>query len=109
MECIVANVDNMQFDIETALDEQYGALPLPFTGMDSTRYYYLLIQCIQDYVLTSYSTITYLFTISASIYTQQACILYETTIIFQSQQFSLFPTSRIDCCSVSVLSERHLR
>lgn len=36
MEWIVANVDNMRFDIEIALDEQYGALPLPFTGMDST-------------------------------------------------------------------------
>jgi cleavage and polyadenylation specificity factor subunit 4 len=35
MECIVANVDHMRFDIEVALDEQYGALPLPFTGMDS--------------------------------------------------------------------------
>ena len=35
MECLVANVDNMRFDIEIALDEQYGALPLPFTGMDS--------------------------------------------------------------------------
>ena len=35
MECIVANVDHMRFDIEIALDEQYGALPLPFTGMDS--------------------------------------------------------------------------
>lgn len=36
MECIVANVDHMRFDIEIALDEQYGALSLPFTGMDST-------------------------------------------------------------------------
>lgn len=36
MECVVANVDNMRFDIEIALDEQYGALSLPFTGMDST-------------------------------------------------------------------------
>ena len=35
MECVVANVEHMHFDIEIALDEQYGALPLPFTGMDS--------------------------------------------------------------------------
>jgi hypothetical protein len=35
MEFIVANVDNMKFDIEIALEEQYGALPLPFAGMDS--------------------------------------------------------------------------
>ncbi|KYQ60681.1 Cleavage and polyadenylation specificity factor subunit 4 [Trachymyrmex zeteki] len=36
MECIVANVEHMRFDIEIALDEQYGALPLPFTGMDKS-------------------------------------------------------------------------
>jgi hypothetical protein len=35
MEFIVANVDNIKFDIEVALEEQYGALPLPFAGMDS--------------------------------------------------------------------------
>lgn len=35
MECLVANVEHVVFDIETALDEQYGALPLPFPGMDS--------------------------------------------------------------------------
>lgn len=35
MECIVAHVDHIKFDIEVALDEQYGALPLPFPGMDS--------------------------------------------------------------------------
>lgn len=35
MECIIANVENAKFDIEIALDEQYGALPLPFPGMDS--------------------------------------------------------------------------
>lgn len=35
MECLVANVDNIKFGIEIALDEQYGALPLPFPGMDS--------------------------------------------------------------------------
>ncbi|PSN40982.1 Cleavage and polyadenylation specificity factor subunit 4 [Blattella germanica] len=35
MEFIVASVDNMKFDIEIALEEQYGALPLPFAGMDN--------------------------------------------------------------------------
>lgn len=35
MECLVAHVDHVKFDIEVALDEQYGALPLPFQGMDS--------------------------------------------------------------------------
>lgn len=36
MEFIVANVDNMHFEIEIALAEQYGALSLPFTGMDKS-------------------------------------------------------------------------
>ncbi|XP_071453787.1 cleavage and polyadenylation specificity factor subunit 4 [Hetaerina americana] len=36
MEFIVAGVDNVKFDIEIALEEQYGALPLPFTGMDKS-------------------------------------------------------------------------
>lgn len=35
MEVIVANVDNFKFDIDYALEQQYGALPLPFPGMDS--------------------------------------------------------------------------
>ena len=33
----MANVDQMRFDIEIALEEQYGALPLPFAGMDSMK------------------------------------------------------------------------
>jgi hypothetical protein len=49
MEFIVANVDNVKFDIEIALEEQYGALPLPFAGMDSK---YLL-----DVILTSIPTV----------------------------------------------------
>lgn len=36
MELLVANVEHIKFDIEEALDEQFGALPLPFPGMDST-------------------------------------------------------------------------
>lgn len=40
MECLVANVEGIKFDIETALDEQHGALPLPFPGMDS-KYSYI--------------------------------------------------------------------
>ena len=35
MECVVASVEHIQFDIEIELDQQYGALPLPFPGMDS--------------------------------------------------------------------------
>jgi hypothetical protein len=35
MDLIVANVSGMKFDIEVALEQQFGALPLPFTGMDS--------------------------------------------------------------------------
>ncbi|KAF5277052.1 hypothetical protein FQA39_LY06290 [Lamprigera yunnana] len=36
MECLIATVDGIKFDIEIALDEQYGALPLPFPGMDKS-------------------------------------------------------------------------
>lgn len=35
MEYLIANVEHFKFDIEIALEEQYGALPLPFPGMDS--------------------------------------------------------------------------
>lgn len=46
MECIVASVDHMRFDIEIALEEQYGALPLPFAGMDSKFFSILIIKYI---------------------------------------------------------------
>lgn len=52
MECLVANVDHVTFDVETALDEQYGALPLPFPGMDS-EYSVCFFTCKKDiYVYT---------------------------------------------------------
>lgn len=35
MEFIVASVNDVKFEIEIELEEQYGALPLPFAGMDS--------------------------------------------------------------------------
>ncbi|KAI4471949.1 cleavage and polyadenylation specificity factor subunit 4-related [Holotrichia oblita] len=41
MECIVAHVDHIKFDIEVALDEQYGALPLPFPGMDKCPFLHI--------------------------------------------------------------------
>lgn len=55
MECVVANVEHMRFDIEIALDEQYGALPLPFTGMDSTSSYVCFHMV--DYVRLSLRTV----------------------------------------------------
>lgn len=36
MEEIVAYADNIKFDIEIALEQQLGALPLPFHGMDKS-------------------------------------------------------------------------
>lgn len=36
MEFLIANVEHFRFDIEVALEEQYGALPLPFPGMDKS-------------------------------------------------------------------------
>lgn len=35
MDVIIANVEHIDFKIERDLNEQYGSLPLPFTGMDS--------------------------------------------------------------------------
>ena len=35
MQDVVSNVNNVKFDIEVALDQQLGAMPLPFPGMDS--------------------------------------------------------------------------
>lgn len=35
MDLIIANVDHISFKIERDLNEQFGALPLPFPGMDS--------------------------------------------------------------------------
>lgn len=35
MEVVVASVDDIKFDIEVQLEQQYGAVPLPFPGMDS--------------------------------------------------------------------------
>lgn len=39
MEALVANVDNVKFDIEVALEQQLGAQPLPFVGMDSKTFF----------------------------------------------------------------------
>lgn len=57
MECVVANVEHMRFDIEIALDEQYGALSLPFTGMDSMSFYisaFILVDCVRLSLRTVY-------------------------------------------------------
>lgn len=35
MQEVVANVADIKFDVEIALERQLGALPLPFPGMDS--------------------------------------------------------------------------
>lgn len=66
MECVVANVDNMQFDIETALDEQFGALPLPFTGMDSMFSYVLGLTVFSVMLrhIHTYTCVVYLLFIS---------------------------------------------
>jgi len=36
MDYLIANVDQFQFKVEGDLDEQFGALPLPFPGMDKS-------------------------------------------------------------------------
>lgn len=35
MQEIIANSDGVMFDVEMALEQQLGAQPLPFPGMDS--------------------------------------------------------------------------
>jgi cleavage and polyadenylation specificity factor subunit 4 len=49
MEDIIANIDDIRFDIETALEEQIGIQPLPFPGMDKSASaicdFYILNRC----------------------------------------------------------------
>ncbi len=40
MDLIIANVDHVEFKIERDLNEQFGALPLPFPGMDSECFFF---------------------------------------------------------------------
>lgn len=35
MQELLANVDHIKFDLEIAVEQQLGAQPLPFPGMDS--------------------------------------------------------------------------
>jgi hypothetical protein len=35
MDSLIAPINNIKFDIEVALEQQLGAQPLPFPGMDS--------------------------------------------------------------------------
>lgn len=35
MQELIANVDHLKFDLEIAVEQQLGAQPLPFPGMDS--------------------------------------------------------------------------
>ena len=76
MECIVANVEHMRFDIEVALDEQYGALPLPFTGMDSMFFYNIIFITVACVRLSLCNVISYL---SRPFYSN---LLYIQTIIY---------------------------
>ena len=48
MQEIVANVEDITFDIEIALEQQLGAHPLPFPGMDSTFLSFLCVQGIDQ-------------------------------------------------------------
>lgn len=41
MQELIANVDHIKFDLEIAVEQQLGAQPLPFPGMDS-KYYNLV-------------------------------------------------------------------
>jgi len=54
MDTIVASARDIQFDIETALDMQLGAKPLPFPGMDSMYCTLLVVVLVVVLLLTSY-------------------------------------------------------
>lgn len=47
---LVANVDHIIFDVERALEEQRGAQPLPFPGMDS-KIFFVEIGLESDFLL----------------------------------------------------------
>lgn len=36
MDLLIANIENVQFKIEAELNDQIGAMPLPFSGMDKS-------------------------------------------------------------------------
>ena len=46
MELLIANVNHVVFKIDRDLNEQYGALPLPFPGMDSKRVFVYLVRIV---------------------------------------------------------------
>ncbi|XP_008480649.1 cleavage and polyadenylation specificity factor subunit 4-like [Diaphorina citri] len=52
MECLVANVENIKFDIEIALENQHDILPSPFPGMDKSMTavceFYVRGECNKD-------------------------------------------------------------
>lgn len=48
MEVLVASVDDIKFDIENQLEQQYGAVPLPFPGMDS-KFFLSFALILQEY------------------------------------------------------------
>jgi len=52
MQDLVANVDNIIFDVEVALEEQRGAQQLPFAGMDSMFQIYYI--CIHIYIISNF-------------------------------------------------------
>ena len=42
---VVANVDDIVFDVEAALSQQLGTQPLPFPGMDSKYNFDVSLPC----------------------------------------------------------------
>lgn len=51
MELLVAGFDDIKFNVEVALDEQHGALSLPFNGMDSKRLLFVIIWVFETILL----------------------------------------------------------
>jgi len=81
MEDAVANAEDIRFDIELALEQQLGAQPLPFPGMDS--------KCV-------FSRKEYRETRHCDTHTSRAVLHSHRHSLRRAYRFPLYP-SRIHC------------
>ena len=56
MEYIVANVDNVKFDLEEQIENQVGCQPMPFPGMDSELKNIVSIMIVMNIVIVTLAT-----------------------------------------------------
>ncbi len=58
MQDLVANIDQLTFDVEEALESQLGAQMLPFKGMDSKQTSPFLLSAILESSQIAYKSVT---------------------------------------------------